>query len=312
MRRTNISFSLVVFTTAVICTLSSRAFADWDANNPVDQAKAKWVQLPDLKPTGMDVLDTIQPISPIPSQWKTLADDFLCTQSGPIIDAHIWGSWLNNVLPTNSAGLPDPGALQFKISFWTDVQPNATVPYSTPGQLLWTGIFKPGQFTVNPNVIPAQEQFFDPNQGAIIGTDNAVYQYNFPNLVDALGQRFVQSGGNIYWFEVQADVQNIPGVVPATFGWKTADPTILPHTYVPAAQYPFMDDAVFADTNGFNGQNISFWRDMHYPSGHQYGGQSIDLSFVLTVPEPSSIAMCGLGLVALVGTAYRRRRVLKS
>jgi hypothetical protein len=308
MRRSNINVAVAFVVTAALSAISSHALADWDANNPADQAKAKWVQLPDLKPTGMDVLDTIQPISPIPSQWKTLADDFLCTQSGPIIDAHIWGSWLNNKLPTNSAGQPDPGAIQFKISFWSDMQPNATAPYSHPDTQLWSGIFRPGQFTVNPNVIPAQEQFYDPNLNAVIGTDNAVYQYNFPNLLDALGQHFVQSQGTVYWFEVQADVQNLPGVVPATFGWKTADPTIPPHTYAPPAQYSFMDDAVFADTNGFNGPNISFWQDMHYPSGHPFAGQSVDLSFVLTVPEPSSIAMCGLGLIALVGTAVRRRR----
>lgn len=305
--------ALALIVAAAFVTINStQAFADWNPANPFDRAAAKWVQLPDLNPTGMDVLDTIQPISPVPSQWKTLADDFLCTQSGPITDAHIWGSWLNNVLPTNTAGQPNPGLMQFKLSFWSDVQPNATIPYSHPGNQLWTSVFQPGQFQVNPNVIPSQESFYDPNLDAIIGTDNAVYQYNFPNLVDASGANFVQSQGTIYWLEVQAEIFNINGVVPATFGWKTADPTTPPHTYVPPAQYSFMDDAVFADTAGFNGPNITFWRDMHYPAGHPFAGQSVDLSFVLTVPEPSSIVMASLGFVAMVGVAYRRRKKIAS
>jgi hypothetical protein len=68
-----------------------------------------------------------------------------------------------------------------------------------------------------------------------------------------------------------------------------------------------MDDAVFADTNGFNGPNTTLWKDMHYPSGHPLSPQSFDMSFVLTTPEPSSMALAGLGLVALAGMLYRRR-----
>src|SRR5260221_6171757 len=138
MRRSNINVTLVLLVAAVCCLRSASSYADWDPTNPVDVANAKWIQLPDLSPTGMDVLDTIQPISPVLSQWKTLADDFLCTQSGPITDAHIWGSWLNNVLPTNASGVPDPGAMQFKISFWTDVPSSTASPFSQPGSLWWT------------------------------------------------------------------------------------------------------------------------------------------------------------------------------
>ena len=305
MQRKRNHIALILSVAAALCLASTSVFADWDQTNPVDQAAAKWVQLPNITNGGMDVLDTLQNI--VPGQWKTLADDFLCTQSGPITDAHIWGSWLGDLLPTNSQGLPDPTALQFHIQFWSDVPQGPTNAFSHPGNLLWTGSFGPGQFTVNPNVLSASETFFDPNQGQNIGTDTHVYQYNFPNLSSALQGYFTQTKGTVYWFEVQASVQNTLGVVPAVFGWKTADPLQLPLTYVPPAQYTFMDDAVFADTAQFADPNTNLpWRDMHYPAGNPFAGASVDLSFVLTsVPEPSSIALAGLGLVALVGTTWR-------
>jgi len=75
-----------------LCVLfvSGTALADWDPADP-----AKWVQLPDLSPTGIDVYAT---------NPKVLADDFLCTQTGLITDIHIWGSWLGDYLPTEPTG----------------------------------------------------------------------------------------------------------------------------------------------------------------------------------------------------------------
>src|SRR5438128_379175 len=91
------------------------AKADWNPGDP-----AKWVQLPDLQ-NGMDVLDTFSPILPYN---KILADDFLCTQTGPITSIHIWGSWLNDNVPRDPSGLPIPPL--FDLSIHSDVPRSAT------------------------------------------------------------------------------------------------------------------------------------------------------------------------------------------
>lgn len=291
MQRNLSNWGMFILLVAAVSIVATPAWADWDPNNPDDVARAKWIQLPDLTTTGLDVLDTVQPIATEPA-WKILADDFLCMESGPITDVHIWGSWLNDVLPNNSGGIADPGAVRFKLSFHKDVPETTTNPFSYPGDEIWSRVFEPGQFNVNPNVLSAQENFYDPNTGQYLGVDNLVYQYNFTDIVDP----FIQTVGTVYWLDIQTQVLNLPGES-ATFGWKTRDPS--DH---------FNDDAVFADTDGFAGPLLTAWRELQYPFGHPLETQSIDLSFVLTVPEPSSVVMAGIGCIGLIGMVYRRRR----
>ena len=97
---------------------------------------------------------------------------------------------------------------------------------------------------------------------------------------------------------MQTLVLNTTGTTPATFGWKTS-----------RIQDRFNDDAVFADTAGFAGPSITGWTDMHYPIGHEFEGLSMDLSFVLTVPEPSSLLLAAVGVTWFVAVAARRRRI---
>ena len=54
------------------------AWADWDEG---DDYKMHYPQMPD--PTGWDIC--------LVDQW--VADDFTCTESGPITDIHFWISW---------------------------------------------------------------------------------------------------------------------------------------------------------------------------------------------------------------------------
>ncbi len=312
--------------------LATTAHADWFPDNPADLARAKWIQMPDLSPypdqtiaTGMDVLATLQGSQFAPEPlWKILADDFLCTQSGPITDVHIWGSWWEDILP-QSGTLPDggiapggPGSVIFKLSFHSDVpafqpEPGGPIVPSHPGELLWQGLFAPGQY----NVIPygqAQELFYDPNldtktptgPNGVIGIDQQVWQYNFHDLGP---NPFVQTEGEIYWLDMQALVLDTNPEMRALFGWKTRDPN--PDRF---GGGHFNDDAVWGDTEFFGGPLLpggisgSGWHELTYPFGHPLEGQSIDLAFVLTVPEPTGLVLAALGLTVLVGVARRTRQ----
>lgn len=202
----------------------------------------KLVQPPNLYINyGMDVRDTAP---------KILADDFLCTLTGPITDVHIWGSWTNDYVGT---------VTNFHISFHADIPVGGTITYSRPGQELWSTNFTAGQFN-EQFYTNANEAFYDPNTNMVIGADTMVYRYNF--CVDP-DQAFVQTNGVIYWLDVQAYTTN------GMFGWKSSTE----HCH---------DDAVWGDTP----TNTLVWSELRYPTGHPLQGQSFDLAFELTTPIP--------------------------
>jgi hypothetical protein len=246
-----------------ILSFERQAHADW-TYSPL----TKWVQMPDLTQTGLDVYVTAP---------KVLADDFLCTQSGPIVGIHFWGSWLQD-----QVGI----ITNIHLSFHSDIPAGMFgTNYSRPGPLLWsydTGTdFTPVLYA---DLHPQFELFYDPNQDAIRGPDSLVFLYNIrvPEFI-----AFTQQAGNIYWLDVQAQLQDTNNFF---FGWKTAITN-------------WNDDAVFDDSVN----DPHNWRDMHYPPGHYRQGQSINLSFALeTIPEPASwtLMMAGAGVVGL----WHRRR----
>jgi hypothetical protein len=45
--------------------------------------------------------------------------------------------------------------------------------------------------------------------------------------------------------------------------------------------------------------------ELQYPAGHPYAGQSIDLAFALTTPEPATLSLLALGGAILI---HRRRK----
>jgi hypothetical protein len=83
--------------------------------------RSKWVQEPDLTPGGLDVR----------ALWpKILADDFLCTKTGPITNIHIWASWLGDYADTNAV---------FQLGLWSD----APAGMGFAHELIVNGTFEP-------------------------------------------------------------------------------------------------------------------------------------------------------------------------
>ena len=261
------------------------AWGDWNPGDPY-----KYLQPPDLTDNGMDVNATWlsdasggQAIYPF---QKTLADDFLCVNRGPITDIHLWGSWLND-----NANLET----RFRLSIYDDIPAGpGGLEYSRPGPLLWEKYFAPIQYVAR-EYANASEQFYDPNTNAIIGTDTIVWQYNF--LIDP-AEAFIQQGTaanpKVYWLGVEAIVpwDSLDPDRQEIFGWKTSD-------------QHWNDDAVFGDSADPS-LYPDIWQELRYPDDHPLQGQSIDLSFVITVPEPSSIML--IVCAVLGGTLLVRRQ----
>jgi hypothetical protein len=220
---------------------------------------SKWEQPPDLTQTGIDVNDSAEPSPPF-----LLADDFRCTNPGPLTDITIWGSWLNDQLPDS------PSNVIFTLSIHSDI-PVGPGGYSMPGQLLWTNAFYPGQFQVTAQTLIFPEGWLDPPNNYIYPADYTCYKYDF--YVDP-ALAFRQAGTPInpvvYWLDVQA--RPLGAAVPVKFGWKTSRTNQI-------------DDAVWVNAwEPYTG----LWNKLVYPPGHPKAGATLDLSFRLATPEQVS------------------------
>ena len=172
----------------------------------------KWVQLPDVSTNGIDVLAAWLP-GAAGNKPLVLADDFLCRQTGPVTDIHIWASWLGD---SNNCNMP------ITLCIWSDV-PAITHPParpSHPGSILWCQTFNPGQYTVQPWK-SANERFWNPDPlpcGQILGVDHLIWQYNFyPSPANTFVQQGTPTQPVVYWLSMTA------GFNTQFFGWKTAN-----------------------------------------------------------------------------------------
>jgi len=226
--------------------------------------KMHWPQLPDLSPTGIDIDNT----------WFILADDFKCTESGPITDVRIWASFFDDILP--EVGVD---SLAFALAIHADIPDDPMNPddWSKPaeGPPLWFQEFFPGQYTVTQVADNISEDWYD-LETEIWSNDNhqQAYQYDF----EVTENPFPQEEGEIYWLAVKV-------LDDVGFGWKTTtarDPDLR-----------WNDDAVWDKPGPLT------WLPLTYPSGHEYAGESLDLAFVIT-PEPTTICLLGLGGLALL------------
>jgi len=231
-----------------VLALALSAAADWDPSQP-----AKWVQMPDLDVTGIDV-NTSFP-------YFLCADDFLCTETGPITDVHIWGSWYQDYLP----GGMDPYGVTFTLSIHEDIPADPPDFYSRPGDLLWEMSFHgpAGEFQAMEWATNIDEGWMDPPDVYEFPGDHVCWQYNF-FIPEELA--FIQQGTEtdpvVYWLDVQAE----PLDQEAWFGWKTS----IEH---------WNDDAVW----GYGPEPyVGPWFELIYPLDHMWAGESIDLAFVIT------------------------------
>ncbi|MGB2805028.1 MAG: dockerin type I repeat-containing protein [Candidatus Zixiibacteriota bacterium] len=217
---------------------------------PIQDDKMHWPQLPDLDNTGMDV-DMYE---------FPLADDFLCIETGKILDAHIWGSFADDILPAGG-----PGALTFQVEIWSDVTAadNPYGPWSMPWELLCAYTFVPGEYDAYQVGDNNPEDWFDPVTGIWMDDNHLnVYQYDF-YFDEAIA--CTQDSGTIYWLVVQ----DLSAPTDYIIGWKTTE-----------FHRRFMDDACYWAPAGS-------WMPMFYPPGHEYylpppQEETLDLAFVIT------------------------------
>lgn len=245
---------------ATLCFLATIASAP--AQVPcVETNGVKYLQSPNL--AGFDVSDSL---------GYVLADDFVCTNSGPVTDIHIWGSWLSDV----------HGAItNFWLGIYSDV-PAVTNPASGmvtpshPGNLLWSNSFPQGQFSES-ELESSQEQFISPGSSSIIGPDSQVWYYCFYPQVP-FDQRGSTAAPVTYWLAAYA--QGIFGaeiVNPPQYGWKTT--------------FSVQNDAsVNMPWTGALPASGASWNVTTTPPNSPGGAQPVDLAFMLTtatnVPPP--------------------------
>jgi len=241
----------------VMLATATAARADWDDTMPF---KMHFPQHPD--PTGWDIDMTNY----------VLADDWLCTQTGPVKDIHFWYSVQGD---SGATPIPTPHFSSVSVSIHDNV---ASGPggFSIPGNLKWnavlTNVVLNGPFSGNqgwdvPIPNPEGVVLCEPN-------DHVWYwQVNITNIANP----FTQVADNIYWLDLQvqglADGYHI--------GWKTT-------------KDQYRDYAVYQNAAGG-------WSQIAVCTNNEL----TDLAFVIT-PEPATLALVGLGLAGLVARHRRK------
>jgi hypothetical protein len=171
--------------------------------------ETKWRQHPD--PNGWDVGFGIY------TGLGSLADDWVCTETGPLSDIHFWCSWRGD-----AAG----PIQQIEVSIYSD-DPCGPGGHSEPNQQLWWRRFLPGQFTVSWAGEGDQGWLY--HSGLGIRPDHN----NFFRIdIEDINEPFIQQEGNIYWLNIYMFAEGQVGLKTSLDHWN--------------------DNAVYADMDTWN------------------------------------------------------------
>ncbi len=218
-------------------------FCEWDEGDP---HKMHWAQVADKRNTGLAV-DMFQ---------TSLAEDFQCTQTGPITDIHFWGAFMDDTLPVYGVD-----SLKFKVSIYSNLPPDDKVEWSRPGQLLWSKEILPYTYDVRQVTGFDRQGWLDPASKFYEPSNHRKsFQYNIC-LRENDKELFTQRRGTIYWIEIKELAEQDAAYV---FGWKPTE-----------RRLQFHDSAVWRHPS-------LGWLPISYPDGHEYKGSPLDLSLVIT------------------------------
>ncbi|MBC8205717.1 MAG: hypothetical protein ISR85_05095 [Kiritimatiellales bacterium] len=238
---------------------ASDASVFYNDEEDVVSHKMHYPQLPD--PNGWDVRACNWEVqSGGDGKTKILADDFLCTASGPITNIIFWGSWfydefdvadpyqgITNIHLSIHNDIPDPddeGPL-FSMPELPALQEWNLDPHNPPAG--WS-------VTITPEE-PSMQGWYDPNLGEYIPNNHSNYfRYDITIPTE---EAFIQTSNTIYWLDVSVETAF------GQWGWKTTT-------------NHWNDDAVWADIP------VAQWQELYEPPLFE---QSMDLAFIIDGPD---------------------------
>jgi hypothetical protein len=214
--------------TIAFLILSGFALAGWQAG---DDAKIHYPQTPDMNGWSVQAY-----------KFTPVADNWQCSQTGPVSNIYLWMSWQGDANPS-----ADPPSLELAIC-----ENDSTGDYDKPGDSLWYR-------GVSENPLSYTVELWDTGDMGIYGWDGSQYYETSEHTkvylvsIENISDPFIQQAGEVYWLSYY--VWTIENLV----GWDTSVDS-------------FGSGAVWIDPY------IESWQPLNDP----VTGQPLDMAFVIT------------------------------